>query len=678
MLSNLRSIRAIAALGGIACIAIALSVTMIVGKLRTERLEHVQKETDNLALTVVRQTELAFDGVDLLLKGVQERLQSSYGAQFGLDSMATHLLLGSRVSGGKQIDALFIVDANGSIVNSSKDPVPVGRKSIGRPYFQVFAEGLHEGLFIDKPVRAQSDGLMTLFLSRSLLDGNGKFRGVIVAAIKIRHLDQTYKFQREDIDRTVSVYSQDGTLITSVPSRENLVGAPAPELLDVLEKVPQSGLHVVSRTKGDGVRQSLTLSRVPQFPLLVSATHDVDEALASWRETAVTIATAGFIAIAVILVAAVLLGRHLLREEELAQSLMDAHTRYQDTLNAVMDAIVAIDEAQNIVLFNPAAEQMFGITAEDAIGSPLSRLMPARHRANHTSNVQGFQHALETSRAMGPRLEIMGLRADGHEFPIESTISRTTIAGRLQFTAVLRDISERQAAEAAVKDMNRQLRGLSTSLLDVREQERTRIARELHDELGQQLTGLKLDFSWLHTRIKDGQAVTPEQLESMRMLLDGCITSVRRISTELRPIILDDLGFGEAVTWQSREVSKRSGLEITLDLQATELVDEGRWATPLFRIVQEALTNVVRHAQANHVWISLLQEDEALVLRIEDDGVGIPSNPGRGGGFGLVSMRERSTAIGGTMHLSTGQRGGAVVQVTLLLDADALPPEATS
>lgn len=675
MLSKLRSIRAIAALSGIASIAIALSVTVTVGNLRAERMAHVQIETDNLAHTVVRQTELAFESVDLLLKGVQERLQSSYGAQFSLDSVATHLLLGARVGGSKQIDAIFIADANGDIVNSSKDPVPRGLNSSERAYFSAFAKGRQDGLFIDKPVRSRSDGLMTLYLSRALQDSSGKFRGVVVAAIKIKHLEQIYYFQREDIDRAISIYDLDGTLITSLPQRENLIGAIAPELLGHLGKIPDASLSVVSHATGDGSRQNMALARVPQFPLLVSASHNADEALASWRETAVTIASAGCITVIVILVSAVFLGRHLLREEELSLSLQEANTRYQDTLNAVMDAIVAIDESQNIVLFNPAAEKMFGISAQEAIGSPLTRLMPTGYHARHTLHVRNFQHGFETSRPMGPRLVIMGLHANGSEFPIESTISRTNVAGKIQFTAVLRDITERRKAEAAVTEMNQQLRGLSASLLNVREQERTRIARELHDELGQQLTGLKLDMSWLHNRIKEGTDVTSEQLDSMRALLDGCITAVRRISTELRPIILDDLGFGEAVAWQTREIAKRSKLQISLDLQAASLVDEERWATPLFRIVQEALTNVVRHAHATQIWVSVLQESEALVLQIRDDGAGIPNAPSSNGGFGIVSMRERVTALGGTMRVAAHTEGGTVVEVRLSLDAGVLLPE---
>ena len=175
---------------------------------------------------------------------------------------------------------------------------------------------------------------------------------------------------------------------------------------------------------------------------------------------------------------------------------------------------------------------------------------------------------------MAPNIEITGLRADGTEFPIESTISQTLIEGKPQLTAVLRDITQRRRAEEDLREMNRQLRSLSASLQEVREQERTRIAMELHDDLGQQLTGLKLELSWLGGRLKEGRQATPDEVGAMRQLLDTAIASVRRIATELRPLILDDLGFGEAVAWQTAEFAKRSGLDITLDLQAQALVKD--------------------------------------------------------------------------------------------------------
>ena len=161
----------------------------------------------------------------------------------------------------------------------------------------------------------------------------------------------------------------------------------------------------------------------------------------------------------------------------------------------------------------------------------------------------------------------------------------------------------------------------------------------------------------------------------MRRLLDTAIASVRRIATDLRPLILNDLGFGEAVTWQTAEFAKRSGLNITLDLQAQELVKDDVVATALFRIVQESLTNVVRHAGATSVQVRLASDGSDLVLTVRDNGTGIAGGPRSGSGIGLVSMRERATALGGQLRIMGDPGAGTTIEVTLPLGRPVLEKE---
>jgi PAS domain S-box-containing protein len=376
-----------------------------------------------------------------------------------------------------------------------------------------------------------------------------------------------------------------------------------------------------------------------------------------------------------IFIAALVLTHEVRRQAELAQALRDAHDRYHKTIDSVMDAIVAVDEAQAIILFNPAAESMFGVKAADVLGQRIERLVPARSRENHRRHLEMFMRSAGASRAMAPNIDITGVRADGEEFPIESTISQTQVDGKPQLTAVLRDVTQRRRAEAELREMNRQLRALSASLQNVREQERKRISAELHDELGQQLTGLKLDLVWLAGRAKEGRQATAEQIDAMRHLLDTAISSVRRIAADLRPLILGDLGFGEAVTWQTAEFAKRSGLVIDVDLPGAVHVQDDARATALFRIVQESLTNIARHAGASEVQIRLMVEDEQLVLTVRDDGSGIAENQGRSSGIGLVSMRERATALGGQLRIASIPGRGTTIEVSLPLEAPVLEGE---
>jgi signal transduction histidine kinase len=167
--------------------------------------------------------------------------------------------------------------------------------------------------------------------------------------------------------------------------------------------------------------------------------------------------------------------------------------------------------------------------------------------------------------------------------------------------------------------------------------------------------------------MKEGRELQPDAMDEMRRQLDEAIASVRRISTELRPPILDDLGFGEAVKWQAAEVAKRSGMEITLKLDAAPLVVDNDLATALFRIVQESLTNSVRHAHASSVEISLVADTKGLVLTVRDNGRGFAVEERQGGGIGLVSMRERAYVLGGRVDISSSPGAGTIIQVKLPL-----------
>ena len=657
----------------ITLLAIAISAAALLWDLRKRELEHSRVETISIARMFMEQTEQSFSGLDTLLVGVQERMQNNYGSQFPLDSLPIHLLLNTRASGVRQVKSLFVVDAQGQVINSSREIAAPAMSVRDRAYFKAFAENHQQGLFIGNPLRNRIDNSWTLYMARSISGSNGVFKGVLVAAVDIPRFEQLYNFMKLDYLRPIAIYLSDGTLVASLPHRENMMGEKTPELSEADIQRVGADVTMVEHRSGDGAVYDFAVGRVQKFPLLVSVSNDEEQSLASWRETAVPISLGAlFVCVFIGIVAAVLV-HELKREAVLSDKLRDATDRYHHTIDSVMDAVVAVDETLTIRLFNPAAELMFGYAAPDILGQQLSVLIPERSRAKHDVHVSRFMQSQVSSRTMSlaPQLEITGLRRDGSEFPIESTISQTWIGHHKQLTAVLRDVTQRRRTEADLHHTNQQLRELSAKLEDVREQERARIARELHDELGQQLTGLKLDLSWLANRLKDGREASPDKVLEMRQSLDAAITAVRRISTELRPLILDDLGFGEAVTWQAAEIEKRSGLKVQLDLPAAPWVKDDALATALFRIVQESLTNVIRHAQASCVLVRLVHAEADLVLTVTDNGVGLPT-PLKGGGIGLVSMRERVVALGGVFSIANNNEHGLTVKVVVpwpVLDA---------
>jgi PAS domain S-box-containing protein len=488
----------------------------------------------------------------------------------------------------------------------------------------------------------------------------------VVAILDLTQIGQSLGKVSVDYPRPAAIYLSDGTLLAATPHRDEAVGRIAPEFTTLRLPPRGAAFGVVADISSDQTRQMLTVAPIGDFPVLLGVTDDEAYSLASWRGVALPITAGTLLLVAFTGVVAAVLVQKLRRKEALAAALSLANDRYQHTVDTVMDAIIAVDESMTILLFNPAAQEMFGVKASDMIGQPLERLIPQRLRDVHRKHMADFGVTGMHSRSMAAQSQITGLRSDGQEFPIEATISQSRIEGKIQMTAVLRDVTLHRKAEGELRAANRQLRILSASLQDVREQERTRIARELHDELGQQLTGLKLSLSWLGIRLKEGRSANPDSVDDMRRLLDQAITSVRRISTDLRPPILDDLGFAEAVTWQSQEFARRSGIRISLSLDAHNHVQDPEMATALFRIVQESLTNAVRHSGAQNVNVELTEDDGALVLTIQDDGGGIRAH-GTPAGIGLISMRERATSIGGQFEIISGPELGTTIQVRIAL-----------
>jgi PAS domain S-box-containing protein len=225
---------------------------------------------------------------------------------------------------------------------------------------------------------------------------------------------------------------------------------------------------------------------------------------------------------------------------------------------------------------------------------------------------------------------------------------------------IQRDITDRKLAENEVLRSRQELRDLTARLQFVREDERTCLAREVHDELGQALTGLKIDLAWLKPRVAD-RPVLAERVQSIIVRIDGAMDTVRRIATDLRPSVLDDLGLVAAVEWQAQEFERRTGIPTQLEVQAGQLELDDRCATTTFRILQETLTNVARHAHATLVKIALHVSAEELMLEVRDNGRGIDkSDLLSSTSLGLIGSRERAIACGGKLVIRGIRNHGTI------------------
>jgi signal transduction histidine kinase len=230
--------------------------------------------------------------------------------------------------------------------------------------------------------------------------------------------------------------------------------------------------------------------------------------------------------------------------------------------------------------------------------------------------------------------------------------------------------AERDRAEGEIRDSREQLRNLSAHLQSVREEERTRMAREIHDELGQSLTALKMDVSWLNRRFLEKDASFNSKLASMEEVIDRTIQTVQKLSGELRPGILDDLGLAAAIEWQAEEFQNRTGIECEISPGPEELVLNRDQSTTLFRIFQETLTNVIRHARATKVEVRLKEQNDSIVLQVKDNGRGITeAEISNSKSFGLIGMRERVDFIGGEVKIAGSPGEGTRITVTLPLTA---------
>jgi PAS domain S-box-containing protein len=356
------------------------------------------------------------------------------------------------------------------------------------------------------------------------------------------------------------------------------------------------------------------------------------------------------------------------RQALLAEERSDAsQARLGAIVDSAMDAIITVDEEQKIVLFNRAAEQVFRVRRDDVLGTPLDRFLPSRFRGAHRGHVEHFGHTGVTSRRMGDVTTLWALRGE-QEFPIEASISQAVEDGKRYYTVILRDITLRKQAEDDLRRQQQELRELSARVLEAREDEKAHIARELHDELGQLLTALKMDLRWLRERLPDAELTT--KADEMGELLDKTVASTRRISADLRPLMLDDLGLADAAQWLVEDFARRSGVKCEIRVpEGTGFEDLSRAvSTAVYRAVQESLTNIGRHAGARNAWVMLALEDGELQVEVEDDGRGIaPEDLAKARSLGLRGMRERVAYLGGSLEIGRAPRGGTRLRLRVPL-----------
>lgn len=370
---------------------------------------------------------------------------------------------------------------------------------------------------------------------------------------------------------------------------------------------------------------------------------------------------------------ALLLGASAAAGYALARRPVIGRDHGDDIIAHATEAIISTDRAGTILIANAAAAIMFATDIEAMRGAPLGRfLTPLPFNEGTLSPYFG------DSGRVGRRVTdhaVSGIRADGSVIAIEGSASTVIEHGEPIHTIILRDITGRHEVQEKLSRSHEQLRQLSSALQTIREEERAHIARELHDDLGQLLATLRMDLALLRNDSLGEQTGDGDKLIRRRRLIDGmeqnlltAITSLRRIATNLRPRSLDEGGLFFALQGLRDQFVERYNIACTLYADEAELRLGDSASTAIFRIVQEALTNIARHAHAASVTITLYRVDGEVLLTVRDDGRGIqPVDLDKAASLGLVGMRERVLNMNGDITLSAEEPHGTRIDIILPL-----------
>jgi PAS domain S-box-containing protein len=335
-------------------------------------------------------------------------------------------------------------------------------------------------------------------------------------------------------------------------------------------------------------------------------------------------------------------------------------------LELTQDSVFVIDMEGRVQFWSRGAEAMMGYTKAEVAGKIAHELL-------QTEFPEPFSEITAQLMRVGHwEGDMIKTARDGR---------RVVVAGRwaLQWgkrgqpprvLVVNSDITERKRAEQLLVLQREQLRALADRLQSVREEDRKRVARDLHDQIGQILTAIKMDMSWISRHLPASQGEVLARLKESIQSIDNGVKAVRTICSRLRPGVLDDLGLAAAIEWQAGEFTSRNDVRCQVSVPPVDLHLDGDRATATFRIFQECLTNVIRHAQAKLVRVTLSQEDENIVLVVNDDGIGFRESDISNtlGSLGLLGMKERAQACGGDVLISSSPGNGTTVTVRVPVD----------
>ncbi len=340
------------------------------------------------------------------------------------------------------------------------------------------------------------------------------------------------------------------------------------------------------------------------------------------------------------------------------QALRLSQGRLADILDIAEDAIIVTEHDASITLFNQGAMKLFGYDPSEVLGKTIDLLLPERFRNDHSSHISELTHDLASAHRIAQRREVFGLKKDGREFPAEASISKLSVGERTTFTVIVRDNTDRLRTE-------RQLQSLTSELMTAQEEERRRIARELHDDINQRLALVAIEIG---NMLSDPSTMTDQAKKTIQSLSQRLVRisdDVRCMAYQFHPSILDDLGLTAALKHMADEWSEKTGIKTVIVQE--EMADPlpRDVASCLYRVAQESLANIMKHAHAARVELELTCGEQEITLSIYDTGVGfdLKDIQARHPGLGLVNMRERVRSVRGQLDIQSEQGRGTHIRV---------------
>ncbi len=756
-----------------------------------EVLQQAEDHLLDLAQILGEQILRSTHAVDAVLAAAAEDAQraASGGGLVPSDSLHRHLR--DSIAATPYVRALLLTDAEGTLVVHTASSPPPPLNYADREYFRAHRAARGPGILLSPPLVGRFNAKPSIPISRRVDSQGGRFLGVVTADVDPAFFLWPQGLHELGPDGVVRLLRRDGVLLAGHPSE---IAAADASLRDsaLFTQGVEAGRSLVHHIGAvTGVERVSAIYPIDGYPLVVTVTSSTDFILRTWRRSAWLFGSMAALTALLFALITISLARQLRVDDELKSVVIESEQRLQAIIQSAMDAIIIVDAAQRIVLFNASAEQIFRCPAAEAIGTAISRFIPGQslkpqpldsaagadarmHKAGEhlalnglsadggafpidasISQVQlhGADHFIVILRDVTERKQVeaalreneqryrtlfsqamdgillldaagnivdvnasfarmhgygidellrMNLRGldtpetlaraperirrilggesvgfevehfhkDGHVVPLDVATSGIDIGGKMYVLAFHRDITERKRAEQALKRSQRELRGLSKAANEALEAERRRTARELHDELGQSLTALKMDLESLRSALPPGQAELGERALAMHALLDTTIAATRRIAADLRPLMLDDLGLAAALDWLTNNFSRHTGIATDLVIDDSVAQVPEPIASALYRITQESLTNVAKYAHATSAEIRLERDGDWVELVVRDNGRGIQAaDQEKRGTFGLLGIRERVSLLGGEVTISGETGAGSEVRARIPLAA---------